>query len=443
MQEQLRKFLKEVIAKYQDYKFIFNHKSWQTDFLRFYQSQVNYNICKNSEDLWVNIYHGKKSLSFSISDPDVKKLNYKLEESFDLINKLPNDEDFIDIEKDLEKTKEITKANNISKLSLENKIDVLEKFATVAKKHGFKVFGTFICNYEVTTMINSNGVDKVNYNSPIMLEIKGVADKNMVTVLESLGGENIDNLNFDSAIESFERKLIAGKAEIVDLDPDHYEVILAPRCIGEYLSYLGSSFSAGALDRKSSFFEGKENEQVFPSNITVYDDPHDADLVNFDYNGEGHKLDKLMLIENGIFKNFLVGNYYGLKLDMPINGNDGSCLVMKEGDKSLDEMISSVKKGIYISSLHYMNFINVKETSLTGLTRDGTFLIEDGKITKVVNNLRFTEKISSVLENITDIENKCVVIPFSSNYGAFGISSVKMPHVKVGKFHITSSTKTI
>jgi predicted Zn-dependent protease len=443
MQEQLRKFLEEVIATHKDYKFVFSHKSWQTDFLRFYQSQVNYNISKNSQGLGVQIFHGKKSLSFSISDPDVKKLSYKLEESFDLINKLPNDEDFIDIEQDLSKSDEIAKDNNIKILSLEEKIKVLEKFASVASKHGFKIFGTFICNYEVETMLNSNGVDKINYNSPIMLEIKGVADKNMVTILESLGGENINNLDFDSALESFERKLIAGCADIVDLDAGHYEVILAPRCIGEYLSYLGSSFWAGSMDRKSSFFEGKENKQIFPSNITVYDDPHDADLVTFDYNGEGHKLDKLILIENGVFKNYLVNTYYGLKMDMPINGNQASCLVMKEGDKSLDEMISGVKKGIYISSLHYMNFINVKETSLTGLTRDGTFLIEDGKITKVVNNLRFTEKISSILENITEIENKSFVIPFSSNYGSFGISSVKMPHVKVGKFHITSSTKTI
>lgn len=443
MQEQLRKFLEEVIATHKDYKFIFNHSSWQTDFLRFYQSQVNYNISKSSEQLSVTIYQGKKSLSFSISDPDEKKLSHKLDESFNLISKLPNDEDFVDIENDLTKTKEKAKENNIKKLSLDNKIDILQKFSTVAKKHGFKTFGTFICNYETSSILNSNGVDKVSYNSPIMLEIKGVADKNMVTVLESLGGEQIANLDFDRALESFERKLIAGKAEVVDLDPDHYEVILAPRCIGEYLTNLGSSFHSASLDRKSSFFEGKENKEVFPKNITVYDDPHDADLVNFDYNGEGHKIDKLMLIENGVFKNYLVNSYYGHKTNLPINGNSGSCLVMKTGDKSLEEMISTVKKGIYISSLHYMNFINVKETSLTGLTRDGTFLIENGKITKVINNLRFTEKISSILENITEIENNSFVIPFSSNYGAFEISSVKMPHVKVAKFHITSSTKTI
>ena len=144
-------------------------------------------------------------------------------------------------------------------------------------------------------------------------------------------------------------------------------------------------------------------------------------VLNFDYNGEGHKLDKLMLIENGAFKNYLVNTYYGHKTKLPVNGNSGSCLVMATGDKTLEEMISSVKKGIYISSLHYMNFINSKETSLTGLTRDGTFLIENGKITNVINNLRFTEKISSILENITEIEN---VLEWHFAFGA-PLSAVK------------------
>ena len=90
-----------------------------------------------------------------------------------------------------------------------------------------------------------------------------------------------------------------------------------------------------------------------------------------------------------------------------------------------------------------MNFINRKETSVTGLTRDGTFLIENGKLTKAVNNLRFTEKISDVINGITDIENHSYTIPSSSNYGEFSIYSARMPHVKVKGFKISSSTRTV
>jgi predicted Zn-dependent protease len=90
-----------------------------------------------------------------------------------------------------------------------------------------------------------------------------------------------------------------------------------------------------------------------------------------------------------------------------------------------------------------MNFINPKETSLTGLTRDGTFLIEDGKISKVVMNLRFTERIERILKSVVALENRAYTIPFSDNYESFDISTVKAPHALVIDFNITSSTNTI
>jgi predicted Zn-dependent protease len=229
----------------------------------------------------------------------------------------------------------------------------------------------------------------------------------------------------------------------VDVDPGEYEVILAPRCIGEFFAYLLGSMTARSLDSKDTFFDGKLNEKIFPENVTLTDDPQHPEMMNFDYNGDGHVYNKLPLIENGVFKNFLVDNYYGRKLQMEKNGASGSAIVMKAGDKTLSEMLASVKNGLYVSSLHYMNFINHKETSITGLTRDGTFLIENGKLTKVVNNLRFTEKITDIIKSILDIENQTYTVPFSENYGEFGIESVRMPHVKVQGFKISSSTRTI
>jgi predicted Zn-dependent protease len=182
---------------------------------------------------------------------------------------------------------------------------------------------------------------------------------------------------------------------------------------------------------------------VFPDNITLTDDPHHPELINFDYDNNGHLYERTVILDKGTFKNFFVDNYYGRKLKMEKNGAVGSALVMEVGDKSLNDKLDSTKNGLYISSLHYMNFINRKETSVTGLTRDGTFLIKDGKISNVVNNLRFTEKISHIISSIADIENKAYTVPFSDNYGEFGIESVHMPHVKVNGFKISSSTKTI
>ena len=440
------KFQNELIKiceKYPQLKLNFHYKIWETDFLRFYQSQINYNISKTSISLSTTIYKEKKSYSFSLKDPTKEILQNKIDDVLKLIDQLPEDPDFVDLEDDLSKSTEKEKTNNIEKVSLEKKIEILKKFSKAVEPHNFKIYGTFICNYRTLHIVNSNGLNKREISSPIYLECKAVNQQNEVTVLEAYGGERFDNFKEEEFTSNLVEKVKAATKEVVDVDAGEYEVVLAPRCIGEYFMYLESSIGASSLDSKQSFFEGKIDEKVFPENVTIIDDPHHPDLINFDYNGDGHIYNKLPIIQNGVFKNFFVDNYYGRKLKMEKNGAEGAALVMNTGDKNLDEMIGSVKNGLYISSLHYMNFINRKETSITGLTRDGTFLIEDGKITKVVNNLRFTENISDIIKGITEIENKSYTIPYSSNYGEFGIYSSRMPHVKVNGFKISSSTRTV
>jgi len=435
--------LVNICAEFTDIKFEFHLKRWNTDFLRFYQSQTNYNISKSSLSLSTTIHKGKRSYSFSLNQPTEEALREKISEVTRFIDDLPEDPDYVDIETNTAKTAEMSKPDNREVVDLEKKIEILQQLSEAVAPMNYKIYGTFICNYNDTFIINSNGVDKHEMNSPIALEVKAVHQKTEVTVLETFGGENFASFDLPDFRDNLVRKSEAGNNEIVDLEPGTYPVVLAPRCIAEYLMYLMGSVSARSLDSKQSFFEGKLNEQIFPETITVTDNPQHPEMMQYDYTSSGHPYENLKIIENGVFRNFMVNNYYAHKLKMKETGSEASALVMDTGDKNLSEMIGGIKKGIYISSLHYMNFINARETSLTGLTRDGTFLIEDGKITKVINNLRFTEKISRILENITEIENKAVTIPFSQNYEDFGIDSYRMPHVTVSQFNITSTTGTI
>ncbi|HPR17757.1 MAG TPA: TldD/PmbA family protein [Candidatus Cloacimonadota bacterium] len=439
----MRAQLVEICQQYPELKFNFHYQFWETDFLRFYQSQINYNISKTSVSLSTTIYQGRKSYRFNLKEPTREKLLEKIEEVLPLIDQLPEDPDFIDLEDDLTLSAEKEKINSIEKVPLDRKIDVLQKITTAVSSYDFKTYGTFVCNYSTLYIVNSNGVNKREINTPIYLECKAVSQKNEVTVLEVFGGENFALFDEEKFISSLVKKVQAAGNELIDVEPGAYDVILAPRCIGEFLQYLESSMTARSLDTKQSFFAGKQNTKVFPENITLTDEPQNPEMINFDYNGDGRYYQKTTLIEKGVYRNFLVENYYGRKLKMARNGADGEALVLQPGDKTLAEMISSIQNGLYISSLHYMNFINQKETSLTGLTRDGTFLIENGKITKVVNNLRFTEKISDIVGNIGELENEAHTVPFSDNYGEFSISSVRMPHVKVKGFRISSSTRTV
>jgi len=443
MHTDYRNSLIKICESFKDIKIEFFYNIWKTDFLRFYKSQTNYNISKSSIILNTTVHKENKSFSFQLVNPSIVEINEKIEDSLKIIDHLPPDPDFVDIENDLRTIVEKDVDNNIDKISIDNKIQILKRISEEVSKYNFKIYGSFICNYQKKYIINTNGINKCSQSSPIMLEIKAVSEKNQVTVLETFGSSSFETFDIDQFIDNLLKKVKAATYETVDVSPQKYEVILAPRCIGELFNYLVYNMTAQSLDQKLSYFDGKLNQKIFPENISLTDEPHNPNLINFDYNNDGHLYEKTELIKNGIFKKFLVDNYYSYKCKLKKNGAQGNCLVMNSGNQKLEDMIKNVNHGLYISSLHYMNFINRRETSITGLTRDGTFLIENGEFSKVVNNLRFTEKISDIINSITEIENKNYSIPFSENYEEFSISSVSMPHVKVKDFKISSSTKTI
>jgi predicted Zn-dependent protease len=443
MNPQIRKTLLKVIQDYPQLKLNFHYEEWQTDFLRFFNSQVNYNISKHSVSIGVTAYEGKKSYSFGINEPSEEKIREGIDYALTKLSALPDDPDFVDLEDNKEVLSPVTVPDNIKSVPLEKKVQILQSIAEMAESHGFGIYGTFICNNIYGNVINSKGVDKDDFKSPIMLELKAVKHDTQVTVLETFGSENFAHFDLDAFKKRLEMKIVAAKLPVEDVEPGYYEVVLAPRCIGEFLFYLQGSMTGQSYDSKMSYFLGKEEEQLFPTFLNVSDEPDHPYLMHSTYNGDGHPTRRLDLIKDGKFANWMTSSYYAHKTGLPKNGNRGNCLVMNTGDKTLSQMIQGVKRGIYISSLHYMNFINSRETSLTGLTRDGTFLIEDGKITKVLNNLRFTEKISNVLEYMTEVENEAYTVPWSQNYGTFGINSSRTPHVKVSRFQISSSTRTI
>ncbi|MCB5234134.1 MAG: hypothetical protein LHW60_02655 [Candidatus Cloacimonetes bacterium] len=435
--------LKDALGTHPSLKYVISQSHWETDFLRFYQSQTNYNISKEKHSLHCQLYKDKRSFGFEVDNPDEKKVMHALEDALKIIDKMPADPDFVDVEDDARLAEPRPFTNNIQRIGLKEKTEILQSLAKSVAPHRFELFGTFICNNSRSRFMNSNGLDKDSQGSPIYFEVKAVNKENQVTVLETFGGENFDFFDIEAMRESLLFKIENAKKPVVDVDAGKYELILAPRCVAEFVQYLSYGMNAAALDRHSSYFEGLKDTQVFPEIISITDDPKDPQMVQASYGDGGSLYEELKLIDKGYFRAFTCGKYYHHKTGEPKNGNTAECLKIAPGEHSLEEMIASIKHGLYISSLHYMNFINMRDTSLTGLTRDGTFLIEDGKITKVVNNLRFTEHISEILKNATALENKVYTIPFSSNYNMFDINTSKAPHAKIKEFFISSSTKTI
>ena len=191
-----------------------------------------------------------------------------------------------------------------------------------------------------------------------------------------------------------------------DLKPGEYEVVLAPECVGTigiFLSFYG--FNGKQHAEGQSFVEIGETQ--FDASINLYDDANDPRALGVGFDAEGTPRQRLELVTNGVTMGIAHDRRTAAKADTHStgHGDPGSeqwgplpthCF-LEEGTKSVDEMIASVERGLYVSTFNYCRVLDPKALAVTGLTRNGTFMIENGKITGAVSNMRFTQSFVDAL----------------------------------------------
>ncbi|MCD6241423.1 TldD/PmbA family protein [Candidatus Bathyarchaeota archaeon] len=213
----------------------------------------------------------------------------------------------------------------------------------------------------------------------------------------------------------------------IKVQPGEYAVVLSPLAVATIFSYLGYiGFSAVPYQNGVSFVNYFKNQQVFDSKINVKDDARDPrTLFMTPVDGEGVPKKALNLIKNGVVSEESIC-YDSLRagkenkkstghsfppltrelFDQPIPFN----IIVEPGDSTVEEMIRETRHGIFVTYLHYVNPVEPAKAILTGLTRDGTFLIENGEITKPIVNMRFTDSMLSALKDVPLIGKNVEII---------------------------------
>jgi len=229
------------------------------------------------------------------------------------------------------------------------------------------------------------------------------------------------------------------------LPPGEYTVILEPPAVADMLQYLAFlGFSALAVQEGRSFMGGKLGQQVMGDNITIWDDGHDPEGLPLPMDFEGVPRQRVTLIERGVAKGLVYdtmtagregrestghalppGFGYG---PMPLN------LFMAAGEDTLEGLIAGTERGILVTRFHYTNPIHPVKAIITGMTRDGTFLIEGGKVATPVRNLRFTE---SILRSLSSVDGITRERQYQGGY--FG--GMLVPAIRVSGFTFTGATE--
>lgn len=228
------------------------------------------------------------------------------------------------------------------------------------------------------------------------------------------------------------------------LDPGNYTVILEPTAVGMLMLRMRSAFDARRADEGRSYFSkpgggNQIGEKLFDSRVTIGSNPAASDAETAPFDGEGTPVSDTVWVENGVLKNLSYSRFWGDKKGIAPNTTPGN-LIMAGGRSSLEDMIRSTRRGVLITRFWYIRGLNPRTISYTGLTRDGTFLIENGKISRPVNNFRFNQSIVNMLKNV-EMVGPAVQVCASENSSVS--TPIVVPSLKVNDFNLSSISDAI
>jgi len=229
-----------------------------------------------------------------------------------------------------------------------------------------------------------------------------------------------------------------------ELAPGRYTVILEPAAVLDLVGFLFYDFSATALADKRSCLNERMGKRLFGQNISITDDVYHPLQQGALFDGEGVPRQRVMLVDRGIPKNlvysraaakaahkqptghgFALPNEYG---EAPMN------LVFGGGDSSIEKMVASTERGLLVTRLWYIREVDPYEKVMTGMTRDGLFLVENGHVTGGVRNFRFNQSLIEMLKNVE------LLGPAVRATGEEAFEMV-VPAMKVRNFHFSEVTK--
>lgn len=229
-----------------------------------------------------------------------------------------------------------------------------------------------------------------------------------------------------------------------DLEPGQYTAILEPTAVGMLMLRMMNTFNQRTADEGRSYFSqtgggNRIGENVFDDRINIYSDPAYRDAETSPFDSSGQPMTRQDWIRSGRVADLARSRFWAGQLGQePLPGP--SNLIMAGGDSSLEEMIASTERGVLLTRFWYIRGLNPRIISYTGLTRDGTFLIENGRITRPVTNFRFNQSLVEMLQNV-EMLGPAVRVAASENSSVS--TPIVVPALKVRGFNLSSVSDAI
>ncbi|HEX7989775.1 MAG TPA: TldD/PmbA family protein [Stenotrophomonas sp.] len=408
--------------------------------IRFALNNVSTSGIVSNAELAVQVAFGKRVGTASINEFDDASLERVVRRAEDLAKLAPENPEFMPAIGKQQYRSTPTFSESTAAITPDFRAQVAADSIAPCRGHGLIAAGFLEDGNGFVAIANSNGnfgyqkTTNFNYTCTVRTEDgrgSGWVGRNLA---------NAADFKADQDIEIAKRKATES-AEAKALEPGKYTVILEPAAAAGLISFMMNFFSARSADEGRSFLSkkgggNKLGEQVYDSKVNLFADPWHPDAAVLPWDGEGMPRERIAIIEDGKVANLDYSRYWAQKQGKTAKASAGN-LLMSGGTKSIAELVRGTEKGILVTRTWYIRMVDPQTVLLTGLTRDGTFYIENGQIKYPVKNFRFNESPVIMLNNIEELGKPVRVAGDESNF------VMMIPPMKLRDFTFTSLSDAV
>jgi len=414
---------------------------------RFAGSVIHQNVSEEDCTVTVRVAVGKRIGVASTNRLGADALAEAVRQATEVARAGPEDPDFPGLPKSERAPEADTYSEATALMSPSARAEAVARAVAIAAEKGTTLSGAYRVGDFRFAVMNTSGTEQEYYGTDAFLSVYATDDDGVAG--SAVGyAKGIEGIDVEATARRAVDKCVAG-ADPVAIDYEPLDVIIEPSAVASVMSWLGfTAFSAKQVQEGFSFMNGRFGEQVMGENITIRDDGLDPAGVPVPFDYEGVPKRPVSIIERGIARSPVYDSLTAVKDSVESTGHAATAafrggpapsnLFIEPGDKTKDELISMVDRGLLVTSFHYVNgLLDTRKALFTGMTRAGTFLVEGGKIVRPVKNLRWTDSMMRVFSNVDAMTQKREVV--GSAWGAIG--SVTSPTMLIRGFKFTGATE--
>jgi len=406
---------------------------------RFANNIIHQNIGRKNSFLIIRVIKDGKVGLFSIDNVEEDKWKPALRRAEDMADRTPKDPALPDLPEN--KPHHLIKGyfDTTANFSPKEKGNAIKKAVKYLEKKRMNGTGAFDTKIITTYVATSTGIMKTFKETLASFHIIAETDSGSSGWAGALD-RDVMKINTHKVVEKAAEKAILGENKI-ELQPGKYTVLLEEEPVAHLLLFLAfMGFGGKTFVEGRSFMTGKIGERITGENVTIVDDATDPRTAGMPFDYEGVPKKRVILIEKGVAKDVVTDTYYAKKLGKESTGHalrpDNKYgpypknMILEGGNIKREDLIKSIDKGILVTRFWYVNFLNPMKTMVTGTTRNGTLLIEEGRIKGGVKDMRF---VISILESFSKIKVLSEELRLRARYGAH----LLVPQLVVEDFQFT------